>query len=225
MSLVEFQRALAELIASPSRCLEVRANGVGALAGFSLTERECARLRQMSCSEGMSANCTLYRVNRLIPVYAVLPNTCRLLGRRLGPELEAFAAASRHATLQYRWEAWRFGAWLRDRIDHGMMPGGPVADSIRLELAAFDARTAPPGSPERQRIVRLYYDPDELLNPAANAAELRPLSSPTAVLVDATGPTLSFYRISTDPLSDDPLRADRRRSDGSSSSDCRPGGR
>src|SRR5689334_21136219 len=114
MSIAEFQRAYADLIATQQRCLELREDA-DVLADYGLSARERQRLQAMAREDGMSVNCSLFRVNRLIPVYSVLPNACRLLGGRLMQELDAFWAASRHATLQYRWEAWRFGLWLQER--------------------------------------------------------------------------------------------------------------
>jgi hypothetical protein len=145
----------------------------------------------------MSVNCSLYRVNRLIPVYSVLPHSCRLLGDRLMDELDAFWAASRHATLQYRWESWRFGLWLEERIATRRLPPGPVEDAIRLEMAIFDvqAATRDGKSGSRRRAVLLRYDPDELLDPAIPAEELQPLASGVTVLIDATGNQLSVRRI------------------------------
>jgi hypothetical protein len=188
MSIAEFQRAFADLIASPERCLDLR-DGAEVLADYGLSARERQRLQAMAREEGMSINCSLFRVNRLIPVYSVLPNSCRLLGARLMEELDAFWAASRHATLQYRWEAWRFGVWLQDRIAAGLLAGGPVEDAVRLELAIFDAQAAETNG--RQRIVRLRYDPDALLDPASPADELEASPTEIAVVIDATGKQLA----------------------------------
>ena len=124
MSIAEFQRAFADLIASPDRCVALREGATDVLAGYDMTLREKKRLETMVHHEAMSVNCSLYRVNRLIPVYSVLPHSCRLLGDRLMDELDAFWAASRHATLQYRWESWRFGLWLEERIAARRLPGG-----------------------------------------------------------------------------------------------------
>jgi hypothetical protein len=140
-------------------------------------------------------NCSLYRVNRLIPVYSVLPHSCRLLGDRLMDELDAFWAASRHATLQYRWESWRFGLWLEERIAGRRLSGGPVEDAIRLEMALFDVQAAARSGGSRRRVVLLRYDPDELLNPEILAEDLQPLASGVTVLIDATGPQLSVRRV------------------------------
>ena len=142
MSIAEFQRAFADLIASPERCVALREGRTDVLADYDMTLRERKRLETMVHHEAMSVNCSLYRVNRLIPVYSVLPHSCRLLGDRLMDELDAFWAASRHATLQYRWESWRFGLWLEERIATRRLPAGPVEDAIRLEMAMFDVQAA-----------------------------------------------------------------------------------
>ncbi|WP_422001226.1 hypothetical protein [Reyranella sp.] len=203
MSIADFQRAFADLIASPSRCLRLRDGADDAFAGYELTALERLRLGAMARDEAMSVNCSLYRVNRLIPVYSVLPHSCRLLGDRLMVELEAFWAASRHATLQYRWEAWRFGLWLQRRIDAGLLPGGPVEDAICLEMAIFDTQAASRDGADasaRRRIVRLRHEPEALLDPALAPDELVPSGDEIAVLVDASGPHLAVGRVSRDGI-------------------------
>lgn len=196
MSIAEFQRAFADLIASPERCVALRDGAEDVLAGYDMTPRERKRLAAMVQDEAMSVNCSLYRVNRLIPVYSVLPHSCRLLGDRLMDELDAFWAASRHATLQYRWESWRFGLWLEERIAARRLPGGPVEDAVRLEMAMFDVQSAQRGgNGSRHRVVLLRYDPDELLDPALEPEELQPLASGVTVLVDATDNQLTVRRL------------------------------
>lgn len=185
MAIADFQRAFADLIASPQKCLAARVTGRAAFADYALSERELLRLETMVLDEAMSVNCTLYRVNRLTPVYSVLPLTCMMLGDSVTQELDAFWEASRDATLQYRWEAWRFGTWLLDRIASGAIPDGPLASVIQFELACFDVRTAPRGE-SRKRILRLRHDifaPDRL---SPSGCEL---------LLDATGPELNVHKV------------------------------
>lgn len=129
-------------------------------------------------------------------VLSVLPHSCRLLGVRLMGELDAFRAASRQATLQYSGESWRFGLWLEERIAARQLPGGPVEDAIRLEMAIFDVQAAVRGNGgSRQRVVLLRYDPGELLDPAIPAEDLQPLASGATMLVDATGNQLLVRRV------------------------------
>ena len=81
VSLAEFQRAFADLIASPQACVEARRRPAEAFAAIlAHGARDLERLRAIVMDDGMAANCTLYRVNRLVPVYGVMPLTCRLLG-------------------------------------------------------------------------------------------------------------------------------------------------
>jgi hypothetical protein len=204
LSLTEFQRAFADLIASPGRCLSARENPGGVLASYGLSERERRRLEAMVREKAMSINCTLYRVNRLTPVYSVLPLTSSFLGDSLLFELEAFWASFDDATLQYRREAWRFGEWLLNRIALGVLPGGPIEDAIRFELAAFEVRTAPRESGQadcyphpRKRLVRFAYDPHQVLNHASGP--LAPLSREEWVLLDATGDELAVHRLQPQP--------------------------
>ena len=190
MSLAEFQRAFADLIASPQACLEARQRPAAAFAKYSLTAREVDRLRAIVRDEGMTANCTLYRVNRLVPVYAVLPLTCRLLGAALLPQLERFWAACEGATLQYRLEAWRFGDWLLERLRDGSLARGPLEDVIRFERAAYEVQTAPHGSDRRRQIVSFRYDPAVLLDPDADLSALEPLPHGIELLLDGTSGAL-----------------------------------
>lgn len=150
----------------------------------------------------MSVNCTLYRVNRLTPLYSVMPLTCRLLGERLQSELDAFWGPIQDATLQYGTEARRFADWLLRRIESGALPGGPVEDAIQFELAAYEVRTAPrealdaeAGDP-RQRLLRFRHRVESVLA-GDNAAELMEgtLSDEQWVLLDATGDALEVRRV------------------------------
>ncbi|MER6949680.1 hypothetical protein ABT294_37275 [Nonomuraea sp. NPDC000554] len=146
MSLAEFQRATAEFVASPERCVRAGADFDAEVREFALDERERRRLRAMLADRGMSVNCTLYRVNRFVTIFSVLPLTCRLLGAAARTELEEFWRHS-PATLQYRDEAHAFGAWLRQRMAAGAIPPGQAADVLRAELAAFDLATGDPPAP------------------------------------------------------------------------------
>jgi hypothetical protein len=205
VSIQEFQRAFADLIADPRQCIEARSAPKRMLAGYDLTCREQERLAKMVWDEGMSINCTLYRVNRLTPVYSVMPLTCRLLGDKLSTELDAFWVASRNATLQYRWEAWRFGSHLLERIAQGLLSSGPVEDAIRFELASYDVQAQDDKDNEherssRQRLVTLRYDPDQLFDPSVDPSALRPLAASISVLLDASGPTLTVRRLHPEPV-------------------------
>ena len=90
--LAHFQQAMADLVASPARCLALRAAADPAplLAEYDLTAREIARLAAMARHQGMATNCTIYRSNRLTPLVVNLPDTCRALGPELRPMVDQF---------------------------------------------------------------------------------------------------------------------------------------
>lgn len=137
MSLQEFQRATAEFVASPERCVRARADFNAEIAGYSLTDRERHRLQAILNHRGMSANCMLYRINRLVPILEVLPRTWRLLGPAAEPEVHAFWRRCPDAMPQYAEEAKRFGTWLEEKVASGELSAGPVLEVMRLELTAY----------------------------------------------------------------------------------------
>lgn len=203
MALGDFQRAFADLAASPGRCLVAREDPRRAFGAYDLTDVERRRLEAMARDPGMSVNCTLYRVNRLTPIYSVLPLTCWYLGDRLGSELDLFWASFDDATLQYGKEARRFGDWLLSRIAAGQITGGPIEDALRFELAAFEVRTAARiatpacgGRHSRTRVVRFEYEPATVLDPVIGAT-LAPVPGGRLVLLDATGETLEVHCLRT----------------------------
>lgn len=137
MSLEEFQRAFADLVASPHRCLQARENE-SALDQYDLDARERQRLLTMVKHEGMSHNCTLYRANRLTPIARSLPRTCLRLGNRLVGELEAFWESESDTELQFKREAVRFASFLLQRIKSGVIDDLTVEQEIRDELLELD---------------------------------------------------------------------------------------
>ena len=57
MSIAEFQRAFADLIASPERCVALREGKADVLADYDMTPREKKRRETMVHHEAMSVNC------------------------------------------------------------------------------------------------------------------------------------------------------------------------
>jgi hypothetical protein len=134
MSLEQFQRAFADLAASPPLCLAVRSNAEG-LDEYNLTARERERLHAMASHPGMSHNCTLYRANRLTPIARCLPATCLHLGPRLRAEFDNFlTTASGAFDLQFRGEAERFAAYLIARLDCGALDDTELRHCLDREL-------------------------------------------------------------------------------------------
>jgi hypothetical protein len=111
MTLAAFQTALADLTASPELVSAVRANPE-ALARYTLTAKESARLTAIAASPGMHANCVLYRANRLAPLALNLPDTCAALGELLPGLTAAYWAAEPRTDVHFLIEADRFADWL-----------------------------------------------------------------------------------------------------------------
>lgn len=149
MSLQGYQNALARLIASPERCLAARADPAATLAGFDLDERERRRLAAVVWQPGMSVSCTLYRVNRITPIYSLLPLTCKALGDRLLPVAERYWTRDRRTDLQFGHEIERFAAFLRDEIATGTLAAEEwLPDVLAFEIAVNRLRYLP-----RQRLL------------------------------------------------------------------------
>lgn len=140
MSMAAFQRAYADLAASPKLCLAVRADPVAALASYDLDTRERDRLARAVWQRGMDANCTLYRATRITALNSVMPLTLALVRPVLRALLDAYWEDHPVHEVRFTREAARFIAWLETRP--AVLPE-PVDDLIALarrELAAATAR-------------------------------------------------------------------------------------
>ncbi len=187
MSLRGFQQALCDLIASPELCLSLRRGEEGALGGFDLTDRERRRLEAVVRQRGMSVNCTLYRANRITPLYLLMPRSCLLLGDDLSDVVSEFWLAEA-TDMQFGPEVERFARFLRDRVDSGSLDNSYLPEMLDFELALNSLRFAPrrrllaelarrevTGSWEAnplQRVVRFEHDPDLLLETLAERRDL-----------------------------------------------------
>jgi hypothetical protein len=148
VSLASFQRAVAELVASPERCRAVAARPSEQLANYDLSVRERNRLLAMAAAPGMAANCMLYRANRLAPIASQLPLTCHILGSALAGLLERYWV-TRPNDLQPRDESRRFAAFLQASHDSGALQDELLPEVLGFELAALELRYLP-----RRRILR-----------------------------------------------------------------------
>src|SRR5579864_1813353 len=135
MSLASFQRALCDLIASPRLCLALRADPDATLAAYDLSPRERERLTTVVRQRGMSTNCTLYRSNRITPIYTLLPFTCRSLGAQFGTLIEEYWAGENYRDGQFKSEVERFSVFLRRRIAAGSIASAFTRDLLAFELA------------------------------------------------------------------------------------------
>ena len=111
--LVDFQRALADLTASPALCRKVRGAPETLRDQYNLTDKEWRRLVGIASSKGMEANCMLYRANRLAPVALNLPETCDAIRDDLNGLISAYWEAEPTTDVHFLVEADRFCRFLQ----------------------------------------------------------------------------------------------------------------
>ncbi|SKD08069.1 hypothetical protein SAMN05660461_4020 [Chitinophaga ginsengisegetis] len=143
MSLLSFQKALTDLIASPQLCLQLRNNPAAVLSRYDLTSREQRRLQTVVYQQGMSVSCTLYRVNRITPIYTMLPYTCFLLGEQLMPVIEEFWAIDNRSDLQFKREINIFGEFLLQKLLSGEIVNPYLREIVVMELAMNELKFLP----------------------------------------------------------------------------------
>jgi hypothetical protein len=172
MSLESFQRALCDLIASPKLCLELRAQSEAVLSRYELSERERLRLNAVVWQRGMSTNCSLYRSNRITPIYTLLHYTCIALGSQFPTLIDEFWEVQNYRDGQLKSESERFGDFLRERIASGVIASPFAGELLDFELAKAELEFAPPATDThvRSRLVRFRHDPIEVLGAAAREA-------------------------------------------------------
>ncbi|HEY9258925.1 hypothetical protein [Chitinophaga sp.] len=179
MSLLSFQKVLTDLIASPQLCLQMRTDPTVILSRYELTARERSRLQTVVHQPGMSVSCTLYRVNRITPIYTMLPYTCFLLGHSLVPLAEEFWGISNKSDLQFKREITVFGEFLLQKIEKGGLQNPYLREIVAMELAInelnFLPREALLDTPASElalhpliRLVPFDHPPEALLTALAN---------------------------------------------------------
>ena len=115
--LVDFQKALADLTASPQWCREVRRLPEKLRERYELTDKEWRRLAGIAASKGMEANCMLYRANRLAPVALNLPETCEAIRDDLNRLISAYWESEPTTDVHFLVEADRFCRFLENQSD------------------------------------------------------------------------------------------------------------
>lgn len=115
--LVEFQRALADLTASPALCRTVRRAPETLRDNYDLTDKEWRRLTGIAGSKGMEANCMLYRANRLAPVALNLPNTCEAIRDDLNRLISTYWESEPTTDVNFLVEADRFCCFLKSHAE------------------------------------------------------------------------------------------------------------
>ena len=203
MTLPAFQQALCELIGSPELCLAVRGDAREFLARHDLSPRERDRLIDIVWQRGMSTNCTLYRSNRVTPIYTLLHYTCAVLGSSLKDTLDAYWAATDLRDLEFKNEIHRFARFMRARIETGIIGDPLLEEVLDFEMAVNELRYAPrrdtlarmgptPVEPDvpasmhlhpLMRVVRFRHEPGAVLDALANGQVPRDLPETESFLL------------------------------------------
>lgn len=144
MSLLGFQRAMAEMAASPALCRRVLDVGEAALAAYDLTPIERQRLCSAADQRGMRMNCMLYRNGRLSPLVSQLPGTFHLLGFGLREVAEAFWVENPKVPRGVPGEMRRFAAFIRRRIAEGLLTEPLLAEVLDYEMETYELALLPP---------------------------------------------------------------------------------
>ena len=131
--LADFQQALADMVASPPLCREVRANPSVLSDRYRLTDLEFRRLVNIVNQRGMGCNCTLYRANRLAPLALNLHDVCTALGDRLTGLVDEFWALYPETNANFVVECDRFCEFLRAKHEHGFPLSDEALEAFRRE--------------------------------------------------------------------------------------------
>jgi hypothetical protein len=165
MSLAGFQRAMADLAASPALGAAVLDDPGAALAPYPLTDLERRRLASAAAQRGMSVNRMMYRANRITPLRAQLRHTCFVLGPWLRELVDGYwdenPVMDRSAPAEVRRFAAFVRRWLAARPTAMDAAFGEV---LEWEMASYELAVLPPG--------RLL---DEVAEAAARAGTDAPL--------------------------------------------------
>jgi hypothetical protein len=144
MSLAAFQRAMADMAATPALCGRIRDDGPPALAAYDLTELEIQRLRSAVEQRGMRMNIMLYRNGRLSPLVSQLPGTFHVLGYGLREVAEAFWVEHPKVPRGVPGEMRRWAAFLRRRIAEGLLTEPLLPEVLDWEMETYELALLPP---------------------------------------------------------------------------------
>ncbi len=135
--LVDFQQALADLVASPNLCIEVRRNPSVLRERYRLTDREARRLAGVVNHPSMECNCMLYRANRLAPLAMNLPGLVKALGADLRGVLDGFWKRYSNTDVHFYIESYRFCEFIQEELARGRLFNEDVAPAMHREMAVL----------------------------------------------------------------------------------------
>lgn len=133
--LIDLQRATAELTASPDLCRAVLTNPDLLQERYVLSDRESRQLLAMVKHPGMQGACSLYRINRVVPLILNLPRTLDAFGNGLETVLASYW---QEHPWGYRYsfvECERFCQWLQGNRQLWGAARQPLEDVLTAEAA------------------------------------------------------------------------------------------
>lgn len=142
MTMQGFQKAMCDLVSSPDLCTRLIQSPDQVLARYDLSPRDRRRLVEVVQQQGMFVSCSLYRTNRVSPIYNLMPYTCFVLGDALMDEATEFWKDFEETRLQFDEEVAKFGDFLRQRVEQGFLQSPILADVIEYELVLNEFRFA-----------------------------------------------------------------------------------
>ena len=143
MTMEAFQWAMCDLTASPDLCIALIESPEEVLGRYDLSDRERRRLVAVVQQPGMLVNCSLYRANRLSPIYNLVPHTCFVLGNALLDEATEFWQGFKETRLQFHEEVKQFADFLRRRVKTGLLQNPILEEVLEYELALNEFRYNP----------------------------------------------------------------------------------
>jgi hypothetical protein len=143
MSLAAFQRAMADMAASPALCGRVREDADAALAAYALSDVERRRVASAATQVGMRVNCMLYRSNRLSPLASQLPSTFLVLGGGLRAVADGYWAENPVLERNAPTEVRRFAAFVQRRAAEGAIDEPLVPQVLAWEMVVYELALLP----------------------------------------------------------------------------------
>lgn len=160
MSTPDFQIAMAKLIASPETCEKTLVDENNFFSEFNLSAKEKKRIHSILRQKGISACCSLYRMNRITPIYMQLSNTSFLLGDDFVPLMEEFWLHYAETSLQFKEEVLEFGKFLMQKIETGTINISYLKEVLQLEIAINELSYSAEGE---FRILKFDFDIFQIL--------------------------------------------------------------
>ena len=143
MSVLSFQQALCDLIASPALHKEAMTQPDIFLHTYDLTPLEEKRLLSVIHQKGMAVNHLLYKSNRITPIYSMLPYTTLLLDSDFLTLTDEYIQLHEEPDLQFSRELELYLAFLEEKIKAGLIANVYVNEILHFEAALTELRFAP----------------------------------------------------------------------------------